>query len=210
MAVLKRHLLVSITALTGVTVLAAMFVNYPPLDALAAYLLDTVAIVVACALILGLLNLLRVHWRKIRERQGGGLYSLVLLLALVTVLVVGLLPVADEAPGPARSGVQWIFQNVQAPIQASLSALMVFLIVSAAYRLLQIRSVESGVMLVVALLVLAGQVAVGLVPILPMVREWILDVPVMAGVRGILLGAALGALVTGLRLLLGSGHPYRD
>ena len=63
---------------------------------------------------------------------------------------------------------------------------------------------------VVALIVLVGQVTVGLVPILPGIRDWILDVPAMAGVRGILLGVALGALLTGIRLLLGAERPYSD
>jgi hypothetical protein len=58
-------------------------------------------------------------------------------------------------------------------------------------------------MLAVALLVLGGQVLVGLAPILAEVRGWILEVPVAAGARGILLGVAIGTVLTGLRLLLG-------
>jgi len=66
------------------------------------------------------------------------------------------------------------------------------------------------VMLLVALLVLVGQVAAGLVPVLVDVKDWILDVPTLAGVRGILLGVALGAVLTGIRLLLGVERPYGD
>jgi len=65
-------------------------------------------------------------------------------------------------------------------------------------------------MLLVVLLVLAGQVALGLVPLLGDIKDWILDVPVMAGVRGILLGVALGAILTGIRLFLGVERPYGD
>jgi uncharacterized membrane protein len=106
--------------------------------------------------------------------------------------------------------VQWIFQNIQAPIQASLSALLVFFLVTAAFRMFRVRNLESVVMLVVALLVLVGQVTVGLFPVLPALREWILDVPAIAGVRGIVLGVSLGALLTGIRLLLGMERPYSD
>jgi hypothetical protein len=53
-------------------------------------------------------------------------------------------------------------------------------------------------------------VTLGLVPILPELKDWILDVPTLAGVRGILLGVALGALLTGIRLLLGVERPYSD
>ena len=65
-------------------------------------------------------------------------------------------------------------------------------------------------MLIVVLLVLLGQSALGLVPALPKLKDWILEVPTMAGVRGILLGVALGALLTGVRLLLGLERPYSD
>ncbi|NIV32140.1 MAG: hypothetical protein GWN58_22465, partial [Anaerolineae bacterium] len=95
-------------------------------------------------------------------------------------------------------------------IQASLSGLLVFFIITAAYRLLRARNLESAVMLIVVILVLLGQVTLGLVPVLPKLKDWILDVPAMAGVRGILLGVALGALLTGIRLLLGVERPYSD
>jgi hypothetical protein len=35
-------------------------------------------------------------------------------------------------------------------------------------------------------------------------------VPTLAGVRGILLGVALGTIATGLRVLMGAERPYTD
>jgi hypothetical protein len=210
MAVLKRTLPTAVAIAIGIFVLVALFVSNPLLDAIGTYLIDTAVIIAAFALFLGLLNVLRVHARRLRERRQGAIYSAVLLLSMFVVLAFGLLPLPDKPSGPSQPTVQWIFQNIQVPIQASLSALIVFLIVTAAYRLLRIRNFESFVMLLVALLVLAGQVTVGLLPVLPGVRNWILDVVAMAGVRGILLGVALGALLTSIRLLLGVERPYSD
>jgi hypothetical protein len=116
----------------------------------------------------------------------------------------------NRPSGPSQPGVSWIFQYVQRPIQASLSALLVFFLVTAAYRLLRVRNLESAVMLFAALLVLAAGLTVGLVPALSDLRNWILDVPAMAGVRGILLGVTLGILLTGIRLLAGVERPYGD
>jgi hypothetical protein len=65
-------------------------------------------------------------------------------------------------------------------------------------------------MLIAALLVLVGQVTVGLLPVMPDITDWVLDVLAMAGVRGVLLGVALGAILTGMRLLLGVERPYDD
>jgi hypothetical protein len=41
-------------------------------------------------------------------------------------------------------------------------------------------------------------------------RDWVMNVPVLAGARGILLGIALGTIVAGARLLSGVERPYSD
>lgn len=210
MAVLRRSLPAAIAIAVGLFVLVAVFTSSNLLDAFGNYFIDMAVIIAAFALFLGLVNVLRVHVRKIRERQTGWPYSIVLITAMIIVLVLGLPAPSGQASGPAQPIVQWIFEYIQAPIQASFSALLVFFMVTAAYRLLRLRNLESAVMLIVVLLVLVGQVTVGLIPILPEVKEWIMEVPTMAGVRGILLGVALGALLTGIRLLLGIERPYGD
>lgn len=210
MAVLKRILPTAIAIAVGILVLTTVFTSYPELDTVGTYLIDTAVIIASFALFLGIVNVLRVHSQKIQKKPGDRPYSIVLVVSMLTVLAVGLPSLQGQPSGPSQPIVQWIFENIQAPIQASLSALLVFLVVTAAYRLLMVRNLESAVMLAVVLLVLLGQVMLGLAPILPELRDWILDVPTLAGVRGILLGVALGALLTGIRLLLGVERPYSD
>jgi hypothetical protein len=102
---------------------------------------------------------------------------------------------------------------VQRPLQASLFSLMGFFVFTAAWRLFRVRGAASLVMLVAALVVLIGsfRLNVGGSGELPAaLRAWTLNVPVLAGSRGILLGIALGILLTGLRLLLGIERPYGE
>jgi hypothetical protein len=210
MATLKRIVPTAVAIVVGILVLITIFTSDPQVQALGTYFIDTAVIIATFALFLGVINVLRVHARKIQKRQPGRFYSLVLIAALFIVLTFGLIPLPDQPSGPSQPTIQWIFANVQAPIQASLSALLVFLLVTAAGRLLLVRNLESVVMLLVVVLVLLGQVTLGLVPVLPTLKDWILDVPTLAGARGILLGVALGALLTGIRLLLGVERPYSD
>jgi len=188
----------------------------PLLSTIGTYFIDCAVIIAAFALFLGLLNVVRVHLRNIRERTKTWPYSVLLLIALFAVLAVGLVTLtpsqADQSQpsGPSHPALQWIFANVMAPIQATLGALLAFLTLAAAYRLFRLRNAASVVLLVVALLVLAGQASFGLLPVLPQLRDWILDVPALAGMRGILLGVALGTVLTGIRLLLGVERPYSD
>jgi hypothetical protein len=42
------------------------------------------------------------------------------------------------------------------------------------------------------------------------IRDWLIHVPGMAGIRGLLLGVALGTVITGIRVLLGSDRPHSE
>lgn len=210
MAALKRVLPTVVAGAVGILVLLSLFTSSDSFTALGTYLIDTAVIIAAFALILGVINVLRVHGRKISKAEPGRLYSFVLIAAMFVVLAVGLPALPGRPSGPSQPAVQWIFENIQAPIQASLSGLLVFFVITAAYRLLRARDLESAVMLVVAIIVLLGQVTLGSRSVLPELKDWILDVPAMAGVRGILLGVALGILLTSIRLLLGAERPYSD
>lgn len=216
MAILKRTLPAALAIAVGLFVLVALLLPVPLLSTIGTYFIDCAVIIAAFALFLGLLNVVRVHLRHIRERTSTWPYSIILLITLFLVLLVGLVTFVpaganqSQPSGPSHPAMQWIFANMLAPIQATFGALLVFLTLTAAYRLLRLRNVESAVLLVVALLVLGGQVSFGLLPVLPQLRDWILDVPALAGMRGILLGVALGTVLTGIRLLLGVERPYSD
>ncbi len=208
MAALRRILPTAIAISVGLFVLVSLFTSIPLLDGIGEYFVNMAVIIGAFALFFGLFNVLRVHARKLREGQSGRLYSFALILSMLIVLVLGLPPLPDQPFGPAHPAIRWIFENIQAPLQASFSALIAFFILTATYRLVRLRNWESVVMLLAAVIVLIGQVTIGLLPVLPQLKDWILAVPAMAGVRGILLGVALGALLTGMRLLLGVERPY--
>lgn len=210
MSTLRHAVLAAVAIAAGGIVLASLLLPVPALDAAATYLLDTAVIIAAFALLLGVANVARVHLRLIRERAGTWRYSAVLLFVMAGVLAVGLLAPLNGGGGASASATRWIFAYLLTPLQATLGALLAFLIVIAAYRLARLRTLESAVLLIVSLLVLIGQAAAGLLPALSDVRDWIMNVPVVAGVRGILLGVALGTLLTGLRLLLGVERPYGD
>lgn len=210
MAVVKRTLPAVIAIPVGILVLVSILTPYPLLDAFGLYFVNVASIVAAFALFLGVVNVMRVHARKLREHPSDRFYSLVLLVVMILVLAFGLPTVEGARSGPLQPVVQWLFVHVQLPIQASFSALLVFFLVTAAYRLLTLRNVESVVMLIVVLLVLVGQAAAGLFPPLSAIRDWIVAVPALAGIRGILLGVSLGAILTGIRLLLGVERPYSE
>jgi hypothetical protein len=101
-------------------------------------------------------------------------------------------------------------------MQGTMFSLLAFFIASAAFRAFRIRTFEAGLLAAAALIVMLGRVPIGDVltqwlpePIrLQPVQEWILNVPQNAAKRAILIGAALGVMATGLRVILGIERSY--
>jgi hypothetical protein len=211
-------ILAVVVASIGIVVLVSLIVQNNVLTALRAVFVEWTVIVIAFALLLGILNVVRVHARRIQNGKRVP-YSVLLLVSFLVVFVPGIfspqgVPEALQSwVGPTGYVVDFSFRYVQRPLQASLFSLMAFFVFTAAWRLFRIRGAASLVMLVAALVVLIGsfRLSVGGSWALPeALRTWTMNVPVLAGSRGILLGIALGILLTGLRLLLGIERPYGE
>ncbi|MGC8879552.1 MAG: hypothetical protein ACP5R2_10030 [Anaerolineae bacterium] len=204
---LARLISVPVAIGVGLLVLASYFIADTRLDALANRLVYIASIVAAFALFLGLANLARFHLGRVRARCPERPYSFILLVALASTLALGFI-----GGGPNSRWVQCLFDNVLFPLQAALYSLLAFFIVTATYRAFRVRNVESALFVIFAIVVLLGQTSAGalLWEELPAIKDWIFDVPVLAGTRGILIGVALGTLATGIRVLLGVDRPYVD
>jgi hypothetical protein len=116
--------------------------------------------------------------------------------------------------GPTGRVYTWLYDHVFSPCNATMFALLAFFIASAAFRAFRARNVEAGLLLGAAILIMIGRVPIGraLSPVFPAIAEWIVDIPNNAGRRAIMMGAALGAIATSLRVILGleRSHLGRD
>jgi hypothetical protein len=107
--------------------------------------------------------------------------------------------------GPTGRVYTWLYDHVFAPCNATMFALLAFFIASAAFRAFRARNTEAALLLGAAILIMLGRAPIGraISDMLPLVADWIIDVPNNAGRRAIMMGAALGAIATGLRVILG-------
>lgn len=164
--------------------------------------------IIVFALLLGLFNVLRVHVGRILARRSGWPYSVALVLAAAAVPAVGFAGIGSIAD----PGVQWLFDWIYVPIGSSLFALMTFLVAAAAFRTLRAGPSAAWVVLGVAVLVILGSAAwlrdSSPLRLVVDVRDWVVNYPALAGLRGILIGSALGAIATSVRVLLGIDRPY--
>jgi hypothetical protein len=189
---------------SGLIVLLGYFI---PLDVLVEFrllLVQWAVILAAAAVLVGAASLLGVHWQKIRTRQKNSVYSVLLILSLVVSALLGLL-------GTNNSLTSFVLDAIIVPAEATLMALLAITLIYASTRLLRRRvDIMSFIFLIFAILtlLLATPLPFGKIPGADFIQGIIVDFFAVAGARGILIGVALGALTTGLRVLFGVDRPY--
>ena len=204
---LKRTTLVAIAGVTGLIILVGYFLPLPILQPVRRTLLQWTIFLAGIALLIGIVNLVKVHVKKSLTWQAGSIYSVILLISFVIMFAIGMVA------GPAGEWSLWIFNHVQVPVESSLLAIIaVFLIVSVLRMLYRRPTSISLLFLFTAVIVLVGVITIPWIEstLLGEARSWILRVPVTGGMRGILLGVALGAVASGLRVLIGADRPYEN
>jgi len=200
-----RILAAGIAIASGLLVLLGYFVPLETLLEIRLLLVQWAIILAAVAVLVGVLNLLGVHWHKIRTRQKGTAYSILLIVSLFASAILGIVL------GTNNPTLEFFLEAIITPAEAALMALLAVTLVYASARLLRRRVdlmtfIFLGV--VVVILLAATPLPFGKIPGAAFI-EWLLrDNFATAGSRGILIGVALGALTTGLRVLFGIDRPY--
>lgn len=169
------------------------------------WLLVSWAIIIAAfAVILGVLNLWSVHIKRFFTREPGFQYSPILVASSIAVLAIGLLE------GPSGSLTMDVFVWIISPLQAALTALLLFALTYSAYRLLRLRrQLDVFIFLFAALVVLIGRVPLpDWSDTLTAIHDKMITWLAIPGLRGLLMGVALGTTIMVLRLLTGVDRPF--
>lgn len=188
----------------GIIVLIGYFVSIPPLPDLRLLLTDWAILIAGMAVLVGIYNLVAVQMEKIRTRQKGGAYGALLVLALIITFGLGLLL------GPQDPIMRLAVEAVIVPVEAALMAILAVTLIYASIRLFQRRMDLTSVLFLVAALLF--MLAMMPTPFGPVPGDWLIllveGAIARGGARGLLIGIALGTLLTGLRVLLGMDRPY--
>lgn len=191
----------------GIVVLLGYFLQIDLLVNVRIMFLEWATILVGIALLVGVVNLLIVHWHKATSDHPSRYNSIALLVGLfVTLLIVGYF-------GPTNPVSMWIFNYIQIPIEASLMALLSIVLIYAGVRLLRRKPNLMTIVFIataVVILLMSGPLFGIDIPGLAELRIWIGKVPAVAGARGIMLGISLGIIAAGLRILMGADRPYGE
>lgn len=201
---MRRPTIPALVIIVGVLLLADLLVVNDSLGGLAAIAIDAAILVAAGAALAGVAALAVRRSGDLWRRRGDPIGAVLVLAGMSAVLIAGLRPGADGASEPA---VQWLVSALLIPLGATLFGLLFVTTLAAARRSLELGSREATV--------LVGAALVVLVLLLPVsgpagawmggAAEWLLDVPIGAVFRGVLIGVAVLAAVFAARTLLGIG-----
>jgi hypothetical protein len=190
------------------TLLGYFFNGVVPLT-LRLILTDWAVMLGALAVILGLVNLMMVHARRIEAQSQGWLYSALTVAALLVTLIAGLLEGGNLYAPDSISNL--LFNGVIVASQATLASLVMFFLVVAAVRMLRTKPNPWSILfLAVIVITLVAWLPFRQMGLANAFRDWMISVPAAAGARGIVLGVALGTVAIGLRVLTGVERPYKD
>jgi hypothetical protein len=202
-----RVVTVVIAIVSGLAVLGGYFLQgfFPVLTEVQTLLLNWAIILAGVAALAGIVNLISVHTDKIRRSEKGSVYSALLVISLVATFSFGIIL------RPEHGAMKAVMNGIIIPTEAALMGILTISLLYAAIRLLRRRTdVMSVFFLLTAALILFGSATLpfGDIPLLGTFARWITQVWALGGMRGILIGVALGALTTGLRVLFGADRPY--
>lgn len=202
---MKNEVPIAIAFVAGMLMIVSLFVPHPIISTPASLARQWAIIITAFAYVLGVANIVRISVHTVSKRRSDWVYKLALVISLIIVALVGILKGIQVG-----TTFDWIYLNIYVPMQATMFSLLAFFIASAAYRAFRARSLEATFLLVTATVVMIGRVPIGekIWSSFPDLTEWIMEVPNMAAKRGIMIGAALGAISTGLKMILGIERGY--
>lgn len=222
---MKRQVPLALCFLFGVAMILTQFSPHSYSQAVYREVIVWGLIISPFALVLAVATLAQTHVSRIRFRSEHWQYSIVVFAGMITMVCVGV------PFGPQNSVFEWLYDNVQVPMDATMFSLLAFFIASAAFRAFRARAFEATLLLIAAMIVMMGNVPVGdliwnkliswiagpenqdswvysLADGASRFRQWILDIPNGAARRGIILGVSLGVISQSIRIILGIERSY--
>lgn len=204
-----RVLTAAVAMASGLIVLLGYFYPLDVLTQLRIMLTDWAVIIAAMAVLVGIANLIFVQMDKIRKREKNSIYGALMIFSLLATIAAG---VYGELSGIGIAFMNIAVDAIIVPVEGSLMAILAVTLVYASIRLFRRRvDVMTVIFLFVAVLFLFAVMPTPVGPLLGGLNDYILQVLGMfsrGGARGLLIGIALGTLLTSLRVLFGVDRPY--
>jgi hypothetical protein len=208
--VLRRiEIPIALTIIACLLQVIPYYFEIPALESAANTASNGVLLIVACATFVGVISIIQVHGKRIQRQSEGWYYSL-LVIGLSVIMALTGLPFPEAGLGVNNSIYNWLFINVQTPLGGTMYSIIAFFITSAAFRAFRARNLEASIILVAGTIMVMGNAPLltNYFPFIADISLWIRQVPNLATMRGVMIGAALGSIALAVRTLMGIERGY--
>ena len=204
---MKKTLPILVASAAALFILAALFLGEP----LAGWLdivLNWAVITASAALLVAIATLILTHLRNIIHGKRGFIFSIILISTFL-VSFIGALSLGVDNSAYLR----WV-AGIQLPLETSLLGLAALVMTAAALQFFRNRgwsllTISFGISALVFLVIALGLLQALNIPLLTTVLNYLQRLP-LVGARGLLIGIGIGALLVGLRVVLGLERPWSE
>jgi hypothetical protein len=199
-----RDIALLITFTLGFFMVFEYFLVWPEVNSAATNFTRVCTALAGLSAIVGVGNLTRTHSKNVIRRGSNWIPSMLLLISLWIPLIIGLFLTRRDPT------YVYLYNNLYTPVSQAFFALLGFYILSGAFRTFRAKSTDSIFLLITAALVFMGNSPVtgSIWPGFQAIKVWIMDNANSAGYRGVIMGVAIGTIVTSLRILIGRETGY--
>lgn len=203
----KRDIPLAITFIVGMLAIGEYYTGIEAITATFTIVKNWGIVLQGFALGLGAVNLFRVHGSRVAaQKRDDWMFSGWLLLMLVVFVFFGL-STGEYDQGATYS---WLYNAFYLPLGATMYSSLAFYMAYGSYKVLRARNFDAALLFITAVLVIMGNT-----PLFPTIypgffhmREWIFGPIVSGAYRGVRIGIGMGAVVLGIRTLLGMETGY--
>jgi len=203
----KKTIPILVAAAAALFILAALILG-EPLAGWLEIVLNWAVIVASAALLVAIATLILTHLRNIVRGKRGFIFSIILISTFLVSFIGALVLGVDNS-----AYLRWV-AAIQLPLETSLLGLAALVMTAAALQIFRSRgwsllTLTFGISALVFLVISLGLLQALNIPVLTTVINYLQRLP-MIGARGLLIGIGIGALLMGLRVVLGLERPWGE
>ncbi len=204
---MKKTIPILVAAAAALFILATLILG-EPLAGWLEIVLNWAVIVASVALLVAIATLILTHLRNIVRGKRGFIFSIVLISTFLVSFIGALVFGVDNS-----AYLRWV-AAIQLPLETSLLGLAALVMTAAALQIFRNRgwsllTLTFGISALVFLVISLGLLQALNIPVLTTVINYLQRLP-MIGARGLLIGIGIGALLMGLRVVLGLERPWGE
>jgi len=188
---------------TGTIIIILMYleyyINFDPIKTINAVIQEWTVILVTIATGVGIITLVMFTYNKYQRRAPYWYLDVWSIFLIFLVAGLGLIGTLGSHPY-----FLWVNKFVYTPINSAIYGMIMFDIIAAFYRSFRSRTLEAGVLLLSALIIMMGNAPItgGLWPGFLPISTWVNNIPNNAGATALFIVGGIGLTIFSIRIML--------